>query len=174
MTAALLPIVWTAGATLAVAAVAKWRAPEPTAALLGALGVPAGPLAVRSLAAVELVVGASLVAAPGAATGSGCAVLYAAFAVVVLLARRRGVASCGCLGAAATEPSRFHAGVNAAFAVGCAGAAVLPPDGLPALVAHHAGVAVVAAVATAAATALVTVALVHLVPALTAYARTVP
>jgi hypothetical protein len=51
---------------------------------------------------------------------------------------------------------------------------VLPPDGLPALVAHHAGVAVVAAVATAAATALVTVALVHLVPALTAYARTVP
>jgi hypothetical protein len=169
---ALLPLVWTAGATLAVAGIAKWRAPEPTAALLAALGSPAGPFAVRALAALELAAGASLVAAPGPLTGSACAALYVAFALVVLVARRRGVASCGCLGAAATEPSRFHAGLDAAFAAACAGAALVSPDGLPALAARDLGVAAVTAVAAVAATALVTVAFVYLVPALTAYART--
>ncbi len=71
-----------------------------------------------------MVVGVGGLAWGGAVPGWVAALLYAAFAAIVLAARRRGVASCGCFGERSGPPTRLHALVNLASAGVCLAAAV--------------------------------------------------
>ncbi|HZQ56589.1 MAG TPA: MauE/DoxX family redox-associated membrane protein [Acidimicrobiales bacterium] len=106
-----------AAVLLAWAGVAKaWR-PAPTARALAAAGVPVGAALVRVLAVAEVAIAAGAVAGGGPfAALMGCS--YAAFALFVGIALRRGLAlsSCGCFGVADGRPTAAHLVVDALLA----------------------------------------------------------
>jgi hypothetical protein len=94
-----------AGAVKAVESTAPWRS--------------------RLLGACEVVLGAAALVLGGRVMAVAVAAAYAAFAGYVVLALRRGAASCGCFGAEeTTPPSRRHVAIDGALAAGAAAAAV--------------------------------------------------
>lgn len=107
---------------------------------------------------VELALGLAALAIGGSLVAWAVAAAYAAFTVVVLLARRRGLTTCGCFGARSGAPRGVHAALNAASAVVAAAAALRGPppvaDGLEGL-AGPVAVLVVLGVLGAAATVVV-------------------
>lgn len=121
---------WIVCAVLVAAGSSKVMDPAGTAGALGALGLPGGTVAARGLGAVEVVLGLAGLAVGGTLVAAGVAIAYAFFAVVVAVARRRELPSCGCFGARSAPPSRVHVVVNVASAAVAAVAAALGPLGV--------------------------------------------
>src|SRR5438128_4646640 len=143
-----------AALVLALSGVAKLRRPGSLVRMLGAMGIPAGPFAIRVLAAIELAVGAACLVSPRRAASAAMGLLYLSFAAVLALLLVRGieVPSCGCAGDRDVPPSWIHVGLNLAAAAAALGAASTGPafgsvartvGGLP-----LAGAGVVAGIAT--------------------------
>lgn len=120
------------GLLLLAAGVAKTREPlSLVRALRGAgLRVRAPLLArwVRSLAAVEAMLGAAAVLHPTRPLAVAVALSYAGFTAFVLRALRSGspLASCGCFGKTDTPPTPGHAAVTAALALAALVVAIEP------------------------------------------------
>ncbi|MBV9311407.1 MAG: DoxX family membrane protein [Solirubrobacterales bacterium] len=119
---ALAPPFLLAGVILCLAGFAKLRDPAGAAEAAREVGLPASAWAVRALAAVELVVGALVLATPGRAVAAVCAALYAFLALVsIRLVRHR--ASCGCFGQNDAPSSVMQVIIGCCFAL-VAGAVV--------------------------------------------------
>lgn len=119
---------WVTCLVLVAAGASKVVSPTATGSTLTALGLPGGEASARALGAIELVVGLAGLAVGGRATAALVSLGYAAFAVVVVAARRRELPSCGCFGARPTPPSPVHVAVNITCAAVAATAAVASPD----------------------------------------------
>jgi hypothetical protein len=123
---------------LAFAGVAKLRRPAGTESAAAALGLPASPVAVRALGAVEVVAAGAGLALGGRATLVVAAIyLGLAVAAARLLAGSPGT-NCGCLGASDAPVSTGHVIVDGAAVV----AALLATLGGSPLAAAGTGVAV--------------------------------
>jgi hypothetical protein len=118
-------------ALLVVAGVPKVRDPLPLVRAVRTAGLPLGRTSVRVLAALEVLVGVWAVAAPGRLVAGLVAAAYLVFTAFVLWTLRRGgfLTSCGCFGKADTPPTRSHAFVTGAAAVGAALVAADPAAG---------------------------------------------
>lgn len=120
---ALTPPVLVAALVVAVAGVAKLRAPAAAADALHALGVAISSrsgraLAVRGLATAELGLAAAAILTGQAALLFALAALYVGFALAALrLARAQ--ASCGCFGTSVVPASEITVALNGAFASLC-------------------------------------------------------
>jgi hypothetical protein len=120
MADALTPPLLIAAAVLAVAAVAKLRAPAGAAGALVSLAVPllgAGMRAavVRAFAVAELALALWVLLHPAPVACGVIALLYAAFAVITLVLARR-QASCGCFGAEGPPASVAQSAISSALA----------------------------------------------------------
>lgn len=108
---------------------------------------------------VEIGVGLNGLVLGGVVLALLAAAAYAAFTGVVLVARRRGLASCGCFGARSGTPTLTHAAVNLGSAVVCVAAAVAVPvalsDGLEGMAAGAAAAVVLGVLAVAVAIVVV-------------------
>ena len=113
-----------AALVLCVAGAAKLRRPGIASDALGALGVSAGPVLVRALAACELALGVSCLVFGGVAVVF-LAVVYAAFAGVAIRLQRLHQ-PCGCFGAVQEPSSAWQWGLSAVFALLAAAGAVWP------------------------------------------------
>ena len=131
---ALDALFWVTCLVLVVAGVSKASDPSDTGATLGALGLPGGAAAARAVGVVEVLLGLGGLVVGGPWFAAGVALAYLAFAVVVAVARRRDLPTCGCFGAASAPPSWVHVAVNGTSAAVAAAAAVVGPvpaaDGL--------------------------------------------
>ena len=118
-----------AALVLALSGVAKLRRPGSLVRMLGAMGIPAGPFAIRVLAAIELAVGAACLVSPRRAASAAMGLLYLSFAAVLALLLVRGieVPSCGCAGDRDVPPSWIHVGLNLAAAATAVAAASTGP-----------------------------------------------
>jgi hypothetical protein len=110
---------------LAAGGAAKLARPDTTAKALSALGLPVGPVAVRTGAAIELGVGLSALAAGGVVAAAVVSASYAALALFVAaaLVRDTPLATCACFGEPDTPPTALHVAVDLALAAGAALAA---------------------------------------------------
>jgi hypothetical protein len=81
----------------------------------------------RVVGLVEVCLGVAGLALGGVVVALVVGAIYAALAVIVLTARRRGLPSCGCFGQWSAPPSRTHAVVNAISAAVAVAAATVPP-----------------------------------------------
>lgn len=137
---------WVVSLVLVAAGASKLAEPAPVASTLAALGpgsgsrygrgsadprravpssAPAPPLLLaRLVGAVEVIVGLLALVVGGPVAAAAVALAYASFAVVVVIARRRGLPSCGCFGVSSAPPSRVHVAVNVVSAAVAAAAAV--------------------------------------------------
>jgi hypothetical protein len=114
-----------AALVVAIAGMAKLRAPATAAAALVTLGLPGARKLVRLAALAELALAGWCVASPGRWGAVALAAAYAGFtAVAALLARRR--ASCGCFGGDAVV-SAIHMVLSPLLGLICAAAAVWTP-----------------------------------------------
>lgn len=118
---------WVVSLVMVAAGASKLVDPSATADTLRALSVPGGAVAARLVGAAEVVVGVAALSVGGPVVAAAVAVLYAAFAGVVVLARRQGLPSCGCFGARSAPPSPVHVVVNVASAAVAAVAVVRDP-----------------------------------------------
>ncbi|MFN7148684.1 MAG: MauE/DoxX family redox-associated membrane protein [Microthrixaceae bacterium] len=153
---------WAVSLVLVASGAAKLAEPTAFAEALDGLGIggAGASTSVRRWTAVgvglvELGIGLNALVLGGAVLAALAAAAYAAFTVVVLVARGRGLASCGCFGARSGTPTAAHAAINAASALICAAAVLVPPppvsDGLRSLSTAVALVVVVAVLAAASA-----------------------
>ena len=131
--------------------VAKLVRPAAFAELLATLGLPGGELAARATGVVEVVLGLAVFVTGARWSAALLAVAYLVFAGTVVLARRKGAASCGCFGAADAPPSSVHVGTNLVSAGVAAAAAVVGAESLSATLAGQpaAGVPYLVAVCVA-------------------------
>jgi hypothetical protein len=115
---------------LGVAGVAKALRPADTARALQIAGIPAGRIAVRAGALLEVAVCVAALAAPGPVTGGLVAASYAVFTLFVLAALRRGwpLSSCGCFGRPDARPTYAHAVLDLGAAATAVWWAVAAPD----------------------------------------------
>ena len=122
------------GVLLAAGGASKARQPVPTVRTLRALGVPAGAVAVRSLAVIEVLLGAVLVVFAGRWPCAAAAVLFAAFTTVSVRLVQLGpdAGSCGCFGERSSRPSWWHVAVDAAAALVLVAGAVTATTGVAA------------------------------------------
>jgi hypothetical protein len=109
-------------AVLLVAGFAKLRRPDALAVALARRARSSRrsmALAVRALAATEVVLGVVGIARPAGAAAALVALSYAGFTAYVALLRRAGgaLASCGCFGEPDTPATRAHVAVTATFAL---------------------------------------------------------
>lgn len=116
-------VFWVVCLVLVVAGASKLADPGPIASTLSALGF-GGRIVGRLVGAVEVAVGITAMSLGGTATGVAVAVAYLAFGAVVVLARRRGLPSCGCFGARSAPPSIVHVGLDVSSALVAATAVV--------------------------------------------------
>ena len=136
---------WAVCLVLVVAGASKLAAPDQVAATLTSLGLSRrsrsgapgrgrapGTVAAMAIGAVEVGLGLAALVVGGPLTAVGVALAYVAFAVIVVVARRRGLASCGCFGARSAPPSWVHVGVNMGSAAVASVAAVTGGGPLPA------------------------------------------
>jgi hypothetical protein len=114
MADALTPPLLVAAAVLAIAGLAKLRAPNGAVRALRSLGMPASPLLVLAFALGEVVFAAWALIHPSRVVVAALAAAYASFALITgALARRN--ASCGCFGAASPPASAAQASISAVF-----------------------------------------------------------
>lgn len=111
---------------------AKFMHPNPTAGALRAARLRAAAPVVRILALTEIGTGVGALWWGGYPAGLVLALLYAGFAVFVILARVRHwpISSCGCFGRPDTPPSLFHVALNVAAVVGGISVAIDRSPGL--------------------------------------------
>ncbi|MBF6555605.1 MAG: hypothetical protein IVW52_05440 [Acidimicrobiales bacterium] len=119
---------------LMAAGVAKAIRPDDTARALAAVfPVPMQTVrtAVRMGSIAEALLGAAALVVPRTASAALVAMSYAAFAVVVALARSKGgaIASCGCFGTPDTPATAVHIVVNVGLAVSASAVAMANPAG---------------------------------------------
>ena len=107
---------------LLLAGVAKLAFPRPAADLMATLGFPAGVWFARAAGGTEVVLGVTVLAVGGPAPAMAAAGVYSLFALVSLLALKRGLSSCGCFGQVDSPPSRIHVIGNLFFAAVCVAA----------------------------------------------------
>jgi hypothetical protein len=124
MSAALAPPFVVASLLLCVAGVSKLRAPAGAAAAL-----QLSPRVVRALAAGEVALGLACALHPTPALAVALAVVYALFAAVAAVLRRRRVA-CGCFGEEDFPVSAGHSIASALLGTPVLAAAVAGPRGL--------------------------------------------
>lgn len=124
---------------LGLAGVSKVARPGDTARALHIAGIPASRSWVRAGALGEVAVALAALAVPCAATGALVAGCYAAFTafVVLALARRWPLSSCGCFGKPDTPPTRPHAALNAGATLCAVWWSVSAPANLPRALAHQ-------------------------------------
>ena len=132
---ALDAVFWAVCLVLVGSGVSKITDPRPFQTALIALGPPVvGGVETRwparSIGAIEVLLGLAGLSVGGSLAAAAVAATYAAFTAVVLLARRRGLDSCGCFGARSGRPSTQHAVINAASTVVALGAAATSADGV--------------------------------------------
>ena len=106
-----------------VGGAAKLVRPGPFAELLDTLGAPGGVVTARAAGVVEVALGAVAFLTGARWAAALLAAAYLVFAGTVVLARRRGAASCGCFGAADAPPSTAHLVLNLVSAAVAAAAA---------------------------------------------------
>lgn len=128
---------WALCLVLAASGATKVADPGAFAVALGGLGLPgmrgdAGRWAAVLVGVVEVGVGLNGLVLGGSVAAALAAVAYGAFTVVVLVARRRGLASCGCFGQRSGTPTLTHAALNAVSAVVCTAAVSAGPVALAA------------------------------------------
>jgi hypothetical protein len=166
---ALWPAYMTAAGVLALAGLAKLRAPEGAATALAGIGLWGRRGAARALGGGELALAGACIAAPGRTEAVILAFAYLAFAGTILRLRAaRAGGSCGCFGEAETPATLWHFGLNLAAAAVALAAVASPPPGW-ASVADHPAELVVAALGTAVAVALARLAFTDLPAAWDAY-----
>jgi hypothetical protein len=131
---ALLPALLTASGVLAIAGIAKLRAPAATAAALAAAGVRVPSGAVRALGAGEAALAAACIVDPSTATAALVAAVYLGFAAFVAVRLRAAGdgAPCGCFGDAGAALTGWHLGLDLAAAAVAVAAALAPPRGVAA------------------------------------------
>jgi hypothetical protein len=117
---------------LAVGGASKARHPADTANAVRAAGLPGTAALVRVGGGAEAAVGVAALVAGDRATAVLVAVSYAAFALFVVVALRRGtpLASCGCFGKADTPPTALHPVLNLGAAAAAVAVALDPGAGL--------------------------------------------
>lgn len=116
---------------LVVAGLFKIVRPEESQEALRLMGLPSRRWAAWVLGASEVMLGAGAVLAGGELLAGAVALVYGAFAVFVLMQRRRSAdAACGCLGGA-SPASPLHVAVNVGAAAVAAAAALAGAPGLP-------------------------------------------
>lgn len=115
---------------LVVGGLTKVRRPQPLEAMVLAAGrrVPAGTGRLVGLA--EVVVGGGAILVGTAPWAAAMSALYLAFTVVVAVAARRGVGTCGCFGAADAPPGPLHVAVDLGAAAVAGFTAADPPGRL--------------------------------------------
>lgn len=101
-------------AVLAAGAVLKALKPADTARAISAFGLPASPLVVRLLCAVEAVIAVGALLLGNRTLAALVAFSYAGFAAFVVIALRRKLplATCGCFGAVDSPPTPLHVILN--------------------------------------------------------------
>lgn len=121
-----------AASLLAAAGVAKMIDPTMTVGALRGIGLPMPALAVRILGAFEavLAIAAAITGAPALVFGVAASYLAFTLFVVVALARRLPIGTCGCFGKLDSPPSWTHVGVNLAAAGSAIAVAVAANDGV--------------------------------------------
>lgn len=125
------PEVWTgpaavAAAVLLLAGGAKVIRPGDTWRALESAGVPGGPALVRTGALAEAALGAWALGWAHPAAMILVALSYAGFTtfLVVAMARKLPISSCGCFGEPDVPPTKVHVGVDVAAGVAAVGAAI--------------------------------------------------
>jgi hypothetical protein len=118
-----------AALVLCVAGAAKLRSPAGAARAITTLGLPGSRPLVRGFGALEIVLGAWCLAAPGPIPAGVATSTFAAFAVVsrALVSRR---ASCGCFGDGDLPASAAHVVLSALLGALCAASALGAPRSL--------------------------------------------
>ena len=106
--------------------------PQPAADLLSTFGLPVHGGLARLVGCAEAVIGMVALTVGGPAAAGAVALLYTAFAMVVVRALLVNVPSCGCFGNADTPPSRIHLVGNLCLAglAGAVAAAGKSPTGM--------------------------------------------
>lgn len=109
---------------LALAGAQKLLNPIMTMGALRGLGLPSSSLVVRLGSVAELAVGIAAIAVGGRLPWALATASYAAFALFVLAALRRGamIGTCGCFGREDTPPHVVHVGLNLALMAVCGAA----------------------------------------------------
>jgi len=120
-----------------VGGAAKLARPAPFADLLTLLGLPGGDLSARLAGTVEVALGLAAFVTGARWAAALLSAAYLVFAATVVLARRRGAASCGCFGVADSPPSTLHVGTNLVSALVAASAAVVGAESLGATLADQ-------------------------------------
>ncbi len=126
---------WAVCLVLVASGVSKLTDPRPFQTALvtlgpGVVGDADTRWPARSIGAIEVVLGLAGLSLGGSVIATAVALTYAAFTAVVVLARRRGLDSCGCFGERSGPPSTLHAVINAASAVVVLGAALRSSPGV--------------------------------------------
>lgn len=113
--------------------------PATTAGALRQAGLPSAPLAVRVGGAVEVVIGVSAIVTGATVPALLVGLSYVLFTgfVLLALARRTPIGSCGCFGKVDTPPSVVHVVVNVAAVVVAVGVAVGPGGGIGDVLGHQ-------------------------------------
>ncbi len=126
MTIVLTWLVLGAAIVLVAGGVGKLLQPDAVRPLVAAVvgEARAVPWFGRAIGVVEVAVAVALLTAPHPAVLGGAAALFGLFAALVQVARRRGVASCGCFGAIETPPNGLHVALNVVVAAALLVAAV--------------------------------------------------
>lgn len=158
---------WAVCLVLVASGATKVAEPDSFARALESFGVlprrtdspdPPGRWVAVVIGLVEIGIGLNALVIGGSLLGWMAAAAFALFTVVVLVARARGLSSCGCFGARSGTPSLTHAALNAGSALVCGATALTGPealaDGLDGL-ATGAAIAVVAVVLAGAAAIIV-------------------
>ncbi len=124
---------WAVSLVLVASGATKLAEPTAFADALAGLGVggPDGSSSRRWTAVgvglVEVGLGLNALVLGGAFVAALSALAYAAFTAVVLVARSRGMDSCGCFGARSGTPTVAHAAINAVSGLVCVAAVLAPP-----------------------------------------------
>ncbi len=119
-----------AAVVVVVSGVFKVASPAAFGATLSSLGLSAGRGVARVCGIAEVAVGGAALLFGGRVGSLVVAALYGVFCVVIVAARRSGVASCGCFGSVTAPPSALHVAVNALSGGVALLSAVVPPDPL--------------------------------------------
>jgi hypothetical protein len=135
---------------LCVAGLAKLHAPAGAGQALSVIGIPGGVRAVRTLALMEIALGAACTLHPSQVIAGAVASLYALFAAMsLMLVRRR--SSCGCFGEQEVPATLAHSALSGALALVALVATFSSPHGIAWMLARPLQVAPVLVIGTVAA-----------------------
>jgi hypothetical protein len=132
---ALTPPLAVAAVVLCLAGLAKLRSPSEALGALSEIGLSVPVALVRAFAIFEIGLAGWWAARPGAVPAAVIACVYAGFACLALVFRRRR-ASCGCFGAHEAPASIVQSCISLALALVAGAGAIWPVHGVSWLVAE--------------------------------------